>query len=149
VRYDGGNKLDQYLIDTLGKIVTWVPICPEVECGLPAPREAMQLVAGRLRTGIITIETKQDQTELLTRWAEVKLKSLEQEGVRGFVFKARSPSCGVRDAPHFSSAGAAIGAGAGLFAAAVKKQFPSLPVEDEERLHDPVVREGFLARILA
>ena len=148
VRYDGGNKLEQYLIDTLGGIVAWVPICPEVECGLPAPREAMQLVADLVRTRLITVETKQDRTELLTCWAEGKLKRLAQEGVRGFVFKARSPSCGVHDAPLFSSTGAVIGAGAGLFAKAVIRHFPLLPAEDEERLRDPEIRELFLRRLV-
>jgi len=147
VRYDGGNKLDQYLIDTLGRTVTWVPICPEVESGLPVPREAMQLVADGPRICLITMETKQDRTEVLARWGEEKLKRLEQEGVRGFVFKARSPSCGVHNAPFFSSSGDALGVGAGLFAQAVIKHFPSLPVEDEERLRDPAVRELFLGRL--
>ena len=147
VRYDGGNKLDQHLIDTLGRIALWVPICPEVESGLPVPREAMQLVADGPRICLITVETKQDRTEVLTRWGEEKLKRLEQEGVRGFVLKARSPSCGVHNAPFFSSAGDAQGAGAGLFAKAVINHFPSLPVVDEERLRDPDVRELFLRRL--
>ncbi len=147
VRYDGGNKLDQHLIDTLGRIALWVPICPEVESGLPVPREAMQLVADGLRICLMTIETKQDRTGVLTRWGEEKLKRLEQEGVRGFVLKARSPSCGVHNAPFFSSAGDALGAGAGLFAKAVINHFPSLPVVDEERLRDPDVRELFLRRL--
>ncbi len=149
VRYDGGNKLDQNVIDTLGGIVTWVPICPEVESGLPVPREAMQLVADGPRTRLITVETKQDRTDVLTGWIEKKLKRLDREGVRGFVFKARSPSCGVHDAPFFSPAGGAIGSGPGLFAKAVIGYFPALPIEDEERLRDPALREGFLARILA
>ena len=148
VRYDGGHKLDQYLMDTFGHIVEWVPFCPEVEAGLSVPREPMQLVGEARRTRLITIETKRDRTDVLTRWAERKLKQLEQEGIRGFVFKARSPSCGVHDAPLYSAAGEIIGAGAGLFAEAVADRFSSLPVEDEERLRDPGIREKFLARIL-
>lgn len=149
VRYDGGNKLDQYLIETLSRLVIWVPICPEVESGLPVPREAMQLVVDGQRIRLTTIETKQDRTEVLTRWAEEKLKRLEQDGIRGFVFKARSPSCGVHDAELFSTSGASLGWRAGLFAKSVISSFPALPVEDEERLRDPAVREEFLARILA
>ncbi|OLB66814.1 MAG: hypothetical protein AUH96_07925 [Nitrospirae bacterium 13_2_20CM_2_61_4] len=34
VRYDGGHKLDSVLIETLGRHVEWVPVCPEVEVGL-------------------------------------------------------------------------------------------------------------------
>lgn len=147
VRYGGGDKLDKYLMDTFGHIVEWVPLCPEVEAGLPVPREPMQLIGEARRARLITIETKQDRTDVLTCWAERKLKQLEQEGIRGFVFKARSPSCGVHDAELFSSAGTSIGIRAGLFAEAFMIHFPSLPVEDEERLRDPGIREKFLARI--
>ncbi len=148
VRYDGGHKLDQYLMGTFGNIVEWVSCCPEVEAGLRVPREPMQLVGEARRTRLITIEAKQDRTDILTRWAERKLKQLEQEGIRGFVFKARSPSCGVRDAPLYSAAGEITGAGAGLFAEAFMIRFPSLPVEDDERLRDPGIKEKFLERIL-
>ena len=148
VRYDGGHKLDQYLMNTFGHIVEWVPFCPEVGAGLRVPREPMQLVNEARRKRLITIETKRDRTDVLTCWAEKKLKQLEQEGIRGFVFKARSPSCGVHDAPLYSAAGEIIGAGAGLFAEAVADRFSSLPIEDEERLRDPGIREKFLARIL-
>ena len=43
VRYDGGHKLDRFLTDTLGQYVEYIPVCPEVECGLPVPRESMHL----------------------------------------------------------------------------------------------------------
>ncbi len=95
VRYDGGHKLDPYLRDTLGKLVDWVPVCPEVEYGLPVPREAMHLVgtaAGvRLMTRVIGI----DHTEGMTRWASRRLRELEKESLCGFIFKSRSPSCGM------------------------------------------------------
>jgi len=149
VRYDGGNKLDEYLIDAFGPLVEWVPICPEVEAGMPVPREPMQLVVDGFRTRLINIDTKRDRTDALRFWAEEKLKHLEQEGLRGFVFKARSPSCGVRDAARVSASGESLAAGAGLFAEAVKSRFPSLPVEDEESLRDPGTRERFMSRILA
>lgn len=148
IRYDGGNKRDQYLMDTFGHIVEWVPFCPEVEAGLPVPREPMQLVGEAGRTRLIAIETKQDRTDVLTRWAERKLEQLEKKGIRGFIFKARSPSCGMHDAPFYSAAGEIVGAGGGLFAEAVANRFSSLPVEDEERLRDPNIKEEFLARIL-
>jgi uncharacterized protein YbbK (DUF523 family) len=147
VRYDGGNKLDRYLMDAFGHVVEWVPFCPEVEAGLTVPREPMQLVHEARGMRLITIETKQDRTDGLTRWAKRKLKQLEQGDIRGFVLKARSPSCGVHDAPRYSAAGEIVGSGAGLFTEAVGERFSSLPVEDEERLRDPDIREKFLARI--
>lgn len=37
VRYDGGHKHDKYITKTLGKFFDFVPVCPEVECGLEVP----------------------------------------------------------------------------------------------------------------
>ena len=149
VRYDGGNKLDQRLIDAVGPHVEWVPICPEKESGMSVPREPMQLVSDAGKVTLITIETKVDRTDMLARWTREELKRLEQEGVRGFIFKARSPSCGVHDTELFSRSGQSIGTGAGLFSEAVRHYFPVLPVEDEECLRDPRIRERFLERIMA
>jgi uncharacterized protein YbbK (DUF523 family) len=148
VRYDGGNKLDSGLVEALGRFVLWVPVCPEAGSGLPAPREAMQLVSDGKRIRLLTVGTKRDLTDGLVRWSIEELKRLEQEGVGGFVFKARSPSCGVHDAPLVSPGGEALGGVPGLFAGAVIGRFPFLPVEDEERLRDPAARERFLARVL-
>ena len=147
VRYDGGHKLDEYLRDTLGQAVDWLPICPEVEAGLSVPREPMQLVTDGSRTRLIAVETGRDLTAIITRWIEIAVKRLEQERVRGFVFKARSPSCGVCDTPLLSAAGKIAGEHAGLFAETVMNRLPFLPVEDEERLRDPRVREEFLKQV--
>jgi len=148
VRYDGGNKLDRHLIDTIGPLVEWVPVCPEVESGMSVPREPMQLVNNEETIRLITIETGRNLTDVLLRWTSEKLKLLEQEGIRGFIFKARSPSCGVHDTELFSLSGKSIGTRAGLFAEAVKNYFSSIPIEDEESLRDPGIRELFLARTM-
>ena len=148
VRHDGGQKLDNYLLGRFGSIVEWVPVCPEVESGMHVPREPMQLVGDVVKPRLITIETRRDRTDQLMRWIGIKLRELERAGLRGFVFKARSPSCGVNGAELFSTAGTSMGVSTGLFAGALMRCFPSLPVEDEEKLHDPGTREQFLARIL-
>ena len=96
VRYDGGHKLDIYLRDTLGKLVEWVPICPEVEAGLTVPREPMQLAGDRAAPRLLTIQTGIDHTERVAQWAHARLVRLEKEDLCGYVFKARSPSCGVQ-----------------------------------------------------
>ncbi len=149
VRYDGGNKLDPYLRDELGQIIEWVPLCPEADSGLPVPREAMQLVAGPEGVRLVTIETGIDHTGRLADWAQKKVEELEEQDLRGFVFKARSPSCGLSDAPVVGPSGPVAGRGPGLFAAAFMQRLPFLPVEDEGRLRDPVLREIFVGRIFA
>ena len=50
VRYDGNHKLDRFLKDTLGQYVDYVPVCPEVECGLGTPRESMKFQPSPERT---------------------------------------------------------------------------------------------------
>jgi uncharacterized protein YbgA (DUF1722 family)/uncharacterized protein YbbK (DUF523 family) len=147
VRYDGGHKLDHFLLDTLGKFVEWVPVCPEVESGLPVPREAMRLVGSSDAPHLVTIRTGADHTSRLTRWAEGKLPELEEAGLCGFVFKSRSPSSGIRDVKIYTPAGVPSQKGAGIFGKAFVERFPLLPAEDDGRLNDPMLRENFIERV--
>ena len=62
VRYDGGHKRDTFLTGTFGRFVEWVPVCPEVECGLGTPREAMRLVRAERGPRLVTIKTARDLT---------------------------------------------------------------------------------------
>jgi len=149
VRYDGGHRLDHCVRDRLGQFVEWLPVCPEVEAGLLTPREPMRLIDDGVSLRLVTMQTGVDQTVLLSRWSGNKLDQLERDEICGFVFKARSPSCGVHDAEIVASSGGLIRKGPGLFVAEVSKRFPSLPLEDEGRLQDPVIRENFIERILA
>jgi uncharacterized protein YbgA (DUF1722 family)/uncharacterized protein YbbK (DUF523 family) len=147
VRYDGGHKLDHFLTDTLGKYVEWVPVCPEVESGLPVPREAMHLVGDPEKPRLITIRTGIDHTGRMKKWANRKVAALEREALCGFVFKSRSPSSGMRGVKIYPETGMPHATGSGIFAHAFMHQFPLLPVEDEGRLHDPTLRENFIERI--
>ncbi len=149
VRYDGGNRHDSYLNDTLAKHVKWVPVCPEVEYGLPVPREPMRLTGNPDAPRLVTIDTGIDHTDGMQEWAERRLKKLEKEDLCGFVFKSRSPSSGYRDVKVFSSKGIPAMSGRGIFAAAFLRHFPDIPVEDEERLKDPRLREHFIERIFS
>ncbi len=124
VRYDGSHKLDHYLVDTLGKYVQWVPVCPEVESGLPVPREAMRLVGDPDSPRLLTGRSKIDHTDQMLRWAEKKLKELEKEKLCGFIFKSRSPSSGIRNVKVYTSSGMPGRTGKGIFGGAfIKKDF--------------------------
>jgi uncharacterized protein YbgA (DUF1722 family)/uncharacterized protein YbbK (DUF523 family) len=147
VRYDGGHKLDHFLVDTLGQYVDWVPVCPEVECGLPVPREAMHLVGDPEDPRLVTIRTGVDHTARMKRWAKKRTTELEKEELCGFVFKSRSPSSGMRGVKIYTDAGMPNTTGSGIFAHAFMKEFPLLPVEDEGRMHDPCLRENFIERV--
>ena len=148
VRYDGGHKLDQFLVETLGRFVSFVPVCPETECGLGVPREAMRLTGDPASPRLMTIRTGQDLTARMEAWASRRVRELAGEDLCGFIFKSRSPSSGMeRVKVYADTGGEPVKTGVGLFAKAFMARFPLLPVEDEGRLHDPVLRENFITRI--
>jgi len=147
VRYDGGHKHDHFLTGTLGQYVEWVPVCPEAACGLGIPREAMALEGDPVSPRLRTVWTGIDHTARLQWWAKGELKVLADIDISGFVFKARSPSCGVRDTKVFDAKCRIRGRGPGVFARAVMDAFPLLSIEDEERMHDPALRENFIERV--
>jgi uncharacterized protein YbgA (DUF1722 family)/uncharacterized protein YbbK (DUF523 family) len=147
VRYDEGHKLDRFLTDTLGQYVEYVPVCPEVECGLPVPREAMHLEGDPDSPRLMTLKTKQDMTERMVQWAVKRVVELEKEDLCGFIFKSESPSSGMERIKVYNEKGMPAKKGVGIFARIFMDYFPLLPVEDEGRLHDPNLRENFIERI--
>lgn len=149
VRYDGGHTRDPFLMDTLARFVRFLPVCPEAECGLGVPREPMRLVGDPANPRLITIQSKIDLTGRMEAWCRKRVQELETENLCGFIFKSRSPSSGMERVKVYSASGtgAPQHKGVGLFARAFMDHFPLLPVEDEGRLHDPVLRENFITRI--
>lgn len=147
VRYDGGHQHDPFLTATLGQFVHYVPVCPEVECGLPIPRESLRLVGDPDNPRLLTSRSGEDHTDRMKEWAAAKLKELEKEDLDGFVFKRKSPSSGLERVKVYSPAGMPSNRGVGIFARAFIQHFPNLPVEDDGRLNDPLLRENFIQRI--
>ncbi|MBI5520387.1 MAG: DUF523 and DUF1722 domain-containing protein [Desulfovibrio sp.] len=148
VRYDGGHKLDRFLRDELGRHVDFVPVCPEVECGMPVPREAMRLVGDPDAPRLVTIKSGLDMTPRMEAWAQARVERLQGEGLCGFVFKFGSPSSGMaRVKVYPEGGGSPVLKGRGLFAARLMDEMPLLPVEDEGRLNDPALRENFIERV--
>ena len=149
VRYDGGHKLDSVLIETLGRYVEWVPVCPEVEVGLGTPREPMHLVGDPHAPRLVTINTGVDHTDAMNRFTRQRVRELEVLNLSGFVFKSASPSCGIRQVPLFNTQGIETHDGVGLFTRAFMEYFPEMPVEEESHLHDPQAVKNFLERVFA
>ena len=147
VRYDGGHKLDCSLKDTFGAHVDYVHVCPEVECGLGVPRESMRLEGEASNPRLVTSGSNLDRTDLLVYWARKRVGELAAEKLCGFDFKRNSPSCGMERAKVYNEKGMAVEAGMGIFARIFTEFFPELPVEDEGRLQDPMLREIFIDRI--
>jgi len=147
VRYDGGHKWDRFLTGTLGNYVDFVPVCPEVECGLSIPREAMHLVGDPDNPRLVTVRSNVDHTERMLRWARNRVVELEKEDLCGFIFKSDSPSSGMERVKVYGPSGSPARTGVGLFARVFMEHFPLLPVEEEGRLHDPKLRENFIEAI--
>ena len=149
VRYDGGHKRDRFIIETVGQFVEFVPVCPEVECGLPVPRESMHLAGNPESPRLVTTRSKIDHTERMVHWARKRVGELERENLCGFVFKSNSPSSGMERVKIYNEHGMAQKIGVGMFARAFMDHFPLLPVEEDGRLHDIRLRENFIELIFA
>lgn len=147
VRYDGGHKRDPYLVDTLGRYFEYVPVCPEVECGLSTPRESMRLVGDPEAPRLVGTRTSTDFTEQMQTWAEERVRELAGEELCGFIFKSKSPSSGMERVKVYGPSGMPRKVGVGVFAREFMARFPLLPTEEEGRLHDPILRENFIERV--
>ncbi len=148
VRFDGQHKLDHFITDTMSLWCDFVPVCPEVECGLSVPRESMRLVGTVENPKLMTGKTGIDHTDRMLSWAEKRFELLANEDLVAFIFKTKSPSSGMRAVKVYNEKGHTVSyAGKGLFARAFMKRFPDIPVEDEGRLKDPGIRENFIETI--
>jgi uncharacterized protein YbgA (DUF1722 family)/uncharacterized protein YbbK (DUF523 family) len=140
VRFNGGHSRCRFLTDELAPYVDWVPFCPEMEIGLGAPRETLRLTAD---DRLVSRSGAADHTAAM---AALPLAS----GLDGQVFKAKSPSCGIRGIPRYGAEGRpADRRGRGVYAARLIDADPLLPVEDEGRLNDAGLREAFVERVFA
>jgi uncharacterized protein YbbK (DUF523 family)/predicted RNA-binding protein with PUA-like domain len=151
VRWDGGHKRNGWIAADLAKRVVLVPVCPEVEIGLGVPRPPIRLRSdGEGGVRLLEPSSGRDLSRRMERFAARRLQALEAAGLSGYVLKARSPSCGKEGVDLFGPGGGPPRkTGRGLFAAALLRRLPDLPVEEEERLRDPRARREFLERVLA
>ena len=151
VRYDGGHKRDRFVLESLGPLVEWVPVCPEMELGLGVPRPTLRIEERRGSQGLHLVmpKTGRDWSAPMRRYARERCDGLAERGLSGYVFKKDSPSCGVRSVKIYPEDGPPRRGGRGLFAEAVVSRFPHLPFEDEGRLHDARLRENFVTHLFA
>lgn len=149
VRYDGNHSHDRYLTQTLGMFVQYIPVCPEVECGMSIPREAVRLTGDPENPRLLTQKTRVDLTRMMTDWIPGRLKDLEKENLCGFVFKGKSPSSGLYRIRVYGEDNKVRKTGIGLFARAFTRHFPRIPVEEAGRLQDPRLREHFIEKIFS
>lgn len=149
VRYNGGHARDRYVVDTLAEHFTFVKVCPEEEVGMGTPRPTVRLEGHRDDPRMIEPVSGKDWTPAMNKFSTVRAREMGGAGLSGFIFKSKSPSCGVFRVKVYTESGHPGDPGAGLFARAMMKRHPLLPVEEEGRLHDPGLRENFLERVFA
>jgi uncharacterized protein YbgA (DUF1722 family)/uncharacterized protein YbbK (DUF523 family) len=149
VRFDGGHKQDAFLCETLGRFVEWIPVCPELEVGMGVPRESVRLVGAPENPKMIAERSGRDWTMAMRRFADIRANELAGLKLSGYVFKKNSPSCGVERVRVYDQKNMPVRRGRGLFAAALIKTLPLLPVEEEGRLNDAALRENFVERVFA
>jgi uncharacterized protein YbbK (DUF523 family) len=149
VRYDGGHKHFQYLTEVLGNYVEFFPVCPEVAIGLGTPRKPIQLLATEYGNRVVdTSHRNRDITDALAEQADIAVAA--KPDLCGYIFMERSPSCGVFDVKRHDVDGNLLDRkGRGAYAASLMALLPLLPVEEAERLNDPVRRKNFIARMFA
>jgi len=149
VRYDAGHKHDRYITDVLGRFVRFVPVCPEVEVGMGVPRETVRLVRSKDETRMIAPASGTDHTRAMRVYARRRVAEISKLNLSGYILKKGSPSCGMERVRVYTDNGMPSSSGSGLFAEALTAALPLLPVEEEGRLNDPVLRESFVIRVFA
>jgi uncharacterized protein YbgA (DUF1722 family) len=109
----------------------------------------MRLVHQRGAERLVTVRSRRDLTDTLNDFAAARVSQLVALNLEGFVLKKDSPSCGLTRVKVYSEHRVAGRRGRGLFAAALCGALPTLPIEEEGRLRDPVIRENFIERVYA
>ena len=148
VRFDGGHKKDDFLVNTFGSWVRWVPVCPEVEVGMGTPRESIRLVRDGDAVRLVAPKSGRDWTEPMQAYSLRRVEELADGDLSGYVLKKDSPSCGMERVKVYGD-GMPVKSGRGAFAEALLARFPDLPVEEEGRLCDPRLRDNFVERVFA
>jgi len=147
VRFDGGHRYDRFINTRLADFLELRPYCPEVAIGLGIPRAPIRLVRtpGGIRVRGVR-DPALDVTQRLADYAHEVVRQLDD--VCGYIFKARSPSCGMERVKTFHDNGLpGRSDGVGAYARAIVQALPNLPVEEEGRLNDPALRDNFIERV--
>jgi len=149
VRYNGGHSQSKLCLNLLNKHFTFKTFCPEMAAGFGTPRPTMHL-SGDPESPTLTYSNDDslDLTEQLTLGFKDKLA--EFKDLDGYILMRNSPSCGLERVKVYQANGHPHQKRAqGLFASALKKKYPLMPVEEEGRLHDSKLFENFVLRVYA
>ena len=148
VRYDGGHRYTKLLTERLGELFDFRPICPEVGIGMGVPRNPIQLTSTKQGIRVRDIDNNTlDFTRELVRFAIACLQ--EPPEIYGYIFKSRSPSCGVNDVNIYDEAGQMLNSdGTGIHAKTIIETIANLPVADENQLQEIKSIDNYSERVI-
>lgn len=150
VRFDGGHKRLTFAVDDLASWVRFEPVCPEMGIGLPVPRPALRLVKNSEGDIGLRFSDKREGDLTAEMEAFARQRTRHFEHLCGYIVCAKSPSCGMERVRVYDADGKNNRkAGRGIYTRVLMETFPWLPVEEDGRLHDPLIRENFVERIYA
>ena len=148
VRYDGGHKRDACVIEELGALFEFLPLCPEVAIGMGTPRPPIRLTGEPSRPRAVAVQGGElDVTDKLIDYAH-RVMTIHPR-ISGYIFKRGSPSCGLKQVAVYDASGTPHSESSGLYAGAILRSQPMMPVEEEDHLHDPFLRNSFVERVYA
>ncbi|CAH1552638.1 YbgA family protein [Vibrio owensii] len=147
VRFDSGHKISNFVTKELDRYFSFVPVCPEVGVGMTVPRPTIRLVSNEERIALVeTKNPENDHTDKMLTYSENKVNELQGEHLCGYIVCAKSPTCGMERVKVYSKNSAAK-EGIGLYTRTLMEKMPWLPVEEDGRLNDPVLKENFITRV--
>lgn len=148
VRYDGDHSYDEVIDRYLSSHFHFHPICPEIAIGMGVPRDPIQLVKSDQKIRVQGI--KDQSVDVTEKLHDFGIETARHLVVYGYIFKSRSPSCGMELVKTFTENGLpADPDGVGAFAKEIIKAIPDLPVTDENRLQNPKLRDEFIGHVFA
>jgi uncharacterized protein YbgA (DUF1722 family)/uncharacterized protein YbbK (DUF523 family) len=149
VRFNGGHKESHLCTRELTEYFEFVTACPEVAIGMGIPREPIRLVGDPQNPQAIgSVNSALNVTASLAAYGAQMAEELGD--ICGYIFMQKSPSCGLERVKVYRENGAPVdGGGRGIYAQAFCERHPNLPVEEDGRLNDAVLRENFITRVFA
>ncbi|MBA5761418.1 DUF523 and DUF1722 domain-containing protein [Vibrio sp. 404] len=147
VRFDSGHKLSRFVTNELSKHFEFVSVCPEVESGMPVPRPTIRLISDKERIALVeSKDQSQNHTQSMLDFSATRIKQLSKQDLCGYIVCAKSPTCGMERVKVYGS-NMAEKNGIGLYTNELMQQMPWLPIEEDGRLNDPVLKENFVTRV--
>ncbi|WP_117233211.1 YbgA family protein [Vibrio maerlii] len=146
VRFDSGHKMNRFVANEIKEYFDYVPVCPEVGIGLSVPRPTIRLMYDEERIALVeTKDASRDYTDKMHAFSDAKVDELMGEQLCGYVVCAKSPTCGMERVKVYKK-GHADTNGVGLYTKTLMEKMPWLPVEEDGRLQDPILKENFITR---